>query len=92
VAKKKTTNAAPEVDQAADAVRRAKDELEKAKHLYEKVRQEATDQLQKVREKTVGDVIDGTLESVRKHPGAGLFAAAAVGFFLGRLFGRWFGR
>ena len=45
----------------------------------------ATDKFQEVREKTVGDVIDCTLEAVRKRPGAGVIVAALLGFFLGRL-------
>jgi len=78
----------PEVRSAADAVRRAKIELEKAQQLYKEVRQEAVERLEKVRQTTVGDVIDGTLEAVRKRPALGLSVAALVGFFLGRLFRR----
>ncbi len=78
----------PEVRSAADAVRRAKIELEKAQQLYKEVRQEAVERLEKVRQTTVGDVIDGTLEAVRKRPALGLSIAALVGFFLGRLFRR----
>ena len=78
----------PKVRKAADAVGRAKAELEKAQELYHKVRQEATAKLKNVREKTLGDLIDGTLEMVKKHPGPGLVIAAVVGFFLGRLFRR----
>lgn len=73
---------------AADAVRRAREELQKAQELYDKVRQEATEQLEKVRKTTFGDVIDGTLDAVKKHPGAGLTVAAALGFVLGRIFRR----
>jgi ElaB/YqjD/DUF883 family membrane-anchored ribosome-binding protein len=36
----------------------------------------------------VGDVIDGALDAVRRHPGASLTIAAFVGFFLGGLFRR----
>jgi ElaB/YqjD/DUF883 family membrane-anchored ribosome-binding protein len=78
----------PGVRKAADAVRRAEAELEKAKQLYQKVRQEATDRLQAAREKTLGDLLDGTLEAVRKHPGPGLLLAVVIGFFLGRLLRR----
>ncbi|MBN1589747.1 MAG: hypothetical protein JW888_09550 [Pirellulales bacterium] len=78
----------PEVRSAADAVRRAKLELEKAQNLYAEVRQEAVERLEKVRQTTVGDVIDGTLEIVRKRPTVGLGVAALIGFFLGRLFRR----
>lgn len=73
---------------AADAVCRAREELHKAQELYDKVRHEATERLEKVRKTTFGDVMDGTLEAVKKHPGAGLTIAAALGFFLGRVFRR----
>ena len=86
------TEQSPEVRCAAEAVRMAKAELDKAEQLYQKVRQEAVEQLQKVREKTVGDLIDGTLEAVKKYPAAGLIVAGTVGFFLGRLLGRLFGK
>jgi len=78
----------PEVKTAAAAVARAKDELKKAQQLYEKTRDEATEKLKKARSATLGDVIDGTLEMVKKHPGPGVIVAIVVGFFLGRLFRR----
>ena len=78
----------PEVQQAAEAVSAAKTEFEKAQQLYHEVRQQATDRLRQVREKTVGDLIDDTLEVVKKHPGPGLVVAGVIGFLLGRLFGR----
>ena len=78
----------PKVRAAADAVCRASEELEKAQQLYEQVRQEATERLRRVRQTTVGDVMDNTLDVVKKHPGAGLTVAALLGFFLGRLFRR----
>ena len=33
---------------------------------------------------TLGDVLDGTLNFVRRHPGAGVLAAGLLGFLLGR--------
>lgn len=78
----------PEVAAAEQAVRQAEADLKKAKELYDQVRQEATDQLKRVREKTVGELIDETLRLVRKHPGPGVLLAAVLGFFLGRLFRR----
>jgi ElaB/YqjD/DUF883 family membrane-anchored ribosome-binding protein len=78
----------PEVKAAADAVRRAKDELEKACETYKHLRKEATDQVRKLRESTVGDVVEGSLAAVKKHPALGVGLAALVGFFLGRLFRR----
>jgi len=82
----------PEVVQAADAVSQAKAELEKAQQLYRQVRQEAAERLKQAREMTVGDLIDHTLEAVKRHPGPGVIMAAAIGFFFGRLFGRLFRR
>lgn len=78
----------PEVRSAAAAVSRAREELKKAQQLYEKVRDEASEKLQKARSATLGDVIDGTLKMVKKHPGPGVIIAVVVGFFLGRLFRR----
>lgn len=77
---------APKVRNAADAVARA--ELKRAQATYQTVRKEATERLQAVREKSVGDLIDGTLTAVKKHPGPGIFVAVVIGFFLGRLFRR----
>jgi ElaB/YqjD/DUF883 family membrane-anchored ribosome-binding protein len=73
---------------AADALKRAKAELEKAQAFYESVRQQATERVKAVRETSVGDVLDGTLETFKRHPAAGLTLAALIGFFLGRLFRR----
>ena len=77
-----------DVCSAADALKRAKAEFEKAQAYYENLRLQAAERLKSVRATSVGDVIDGTLNSVRRHPGAGLTVAAIVGFFLGRLFRR----
>jgi ElaB/YqjD/DUF883 family membrane-anchored ribosome-binding protein len=73
---------------AAEAVRRAKAELKKAQDFYLEVRKKAAERVEAVRKTTVGDVVDGTLSAVRKHPCAGLTLAAAAGYFLGRLFRR----
>jgi len=81
-------NQSPDVRSAAEAVRLAEAELEKARNLYETVRQKATDRLKQVREKKVGELVDGTLDWVKRHPGPGVFVAAMAGFFLGRLFRR----
>ena len=77
-----------DVCSAAEALRRAKAELEKAQAFYERVCRQTTERLNTVRETTVGDVLDGTLETVKRHPGASLTLAAILGFFLGRLFRR----
>jgi hypothetical protein len=73
---------------AADALRRAKAELEKAQAFYEHVREQTAERLKAVRETSVGDVVDYTLNTVKRHPGASLTLAALLGFWLGRLFRR----
>lgn len=78
----------PRARAAADAVQRAEAELQRAQELYHAVRQEAADRLKKVRETTLGDLVEGVLATVRKHPGPGVLAALLVGFFCGRLFRR----
>jgi ElaB/YqjD/DUF883 family membrane-anchored ribosome-binding protein len=78
----------PELSCAAAAVRCAEAELKKARDLYGKARRKAADRLKAVREKSLGDVIDGTLGLVKKHPGCGVICATLLGFFLGRLFKR----
>jgi ElaB/YqjD/DUF883 family membrane-anchored ribosome-binding protein len=83
-----SSEASPEVCSAADALERAKAEFEKAQAFYENVCQQASERLKSVRETSVGDLIDGTLDAVKRRPGASLTIAAALGFALGRLFRR----
>ena len=80
----------PEVHLAAEAVRLAKMELEKAEKFYGDVCRKAADKIKEVRETTVGDVIDKTLVTVKRHPGPSLIISAALGFCLGRWFQRLF--
>ncbi len=82
--------AQPEADSCsiADALKRAKAELDKAQACYENLKQQAADRVKAVRETSVGDMIDGTLDAVKRHPAAGLTLAALLGYFLGRLFKR----
>jgi ElaB/YqjD/DUF883 family membrane-anchored ribosome-binding protein len=92
VAKKKkeakSSSEPAEVREATDAVRLAKAELAKAQQLYEGVRQKAAEKVKKAKEMTLGEVIDDTLQVVKKHPGPAVIIATFVGFFLGRLFRR----
>ena len=89
-----TNNATPagdspsEMCSAAEALKRARAEFEKAQAFYESVREQAAERLEAVRKMSVGDVLDGALGAVRRHPGAGLTVAALAGFALGRLFRR----
>ena len=84
----KKNHAADTPEHSDDALSRAKAELERAKTCYENVRIEAAERLKNVRKTSVGDLIDGTLETVKRHPAAGLGVAALLGFFIGRLFRR----
>ncbi len=88
MAKKKSGGSSSKrtAEKAAEAVRCAETELQKARELYEKTRQEATKRIKAARETTLGELIDGSLETVKKHPGLGVLAAMLVGFFFGRLF------
>ncbi len=78
----------PKVQAAADVVRQAREQLHKAESAYENVKQAADKQVERLRETTVGDLIDDSLEMVKKHPGLSVIGATALGFFLGRLFRR----
>lgn len=72
----------------ADVLHRAEDELNKAKQFCSDMRQEAADRLETVRDKSVGDMIDGTCNMAKNHPGACVAVAMFAGFLLGRKF-RW---
>jgi ElaB/YqjD/DUF883 family membrane-anchored ribosome-binding protein len=69
---------------AAEAVRLAKLELEKAQKIYEDIRQQAAEKIQDIREKKVGELVDCTLDTIKKHPGPSLVVSAALGFCMGR--------
>jgi ElaB/YqjD/DUF883 family membrane-anchored ribosome-binding protein len=71
-------------EMAAEAVRLAKLELDKAEKFYEDLRRQAAEKLQNLREKKVGELVDCTLETVKKHPGSSLVVTAALGFCMGR--------
>jgi ElaB/YqjD/DUF883 family membrane-anchored ribosome-binding protein len=69
---------------AAEAVRLAQLELEKAQKVYEDLRRQAVEKIRDVREKKVGDLVDCTLDVVKKHPGPSLIVSVALGFCLGK--------
>jgi ElaB/YqjD/DUF883 family membrane-anchored ribosome-binding protein len=77
-----------DVEVAEEAVRRAKQQLKEARQAYWQLRRQAVEQLKQIREKSVGDLIDGTLKHVKRHPGPSVIVAVLAGFFLGRLFRR----
>ena len=75
-------------EQILGPVARAEAELKRAKEAYDRVCDEAAQRLRDVREAKVGDLCDGVLEQVKRHPGPSLIIATVLGFFLGRLYRR----
>jgi hypothetical protein len=67
-------------------------ELEKAQKFYDDLYRQAAEKIKSVRETTVGDVIDRTLVTIKRHPGPSLIVSAAMGFCLGRWIQRMFFR
>jgi ElaB/YqjD/DUF883 family membrane-anchored ribosome-binding protein len=72
------------VAEAAAAVDKARTVLNRAQQTYEQARTKAERQAEKARALTLGDILDGTLEFVRRHPAAGILTAGLIGFLLGR--------
>jgi hypothetical protein len=70
--------------ETSTTVEQARTALAEAQRAYDQACRSAADQVARAREVTVGDVLDGTLEFVRRHPAAGLLAAGLAGFLLGR--------
>jgi ElaB/YqjD/DUF883 family membrane-anchored ribosome-binding protein len=77
-------------EMAADAVRAAKIELEKAQQCYEAVRREAERKVHELSEKKIGELIDCTLDTVKRNPASSLLVSAALGYFLGRCVQKFF--
>lgn len=72
---------------AKEAVRRARERLRRAELECEEVRRRASE----ARDEPPGgdvDLVETTLNLVRRHPGAGVLTAALCGFFVGKLFRR----
>lgn len=70
---------------AEEELQFAREQLHKAEEYYEEIKVKAAEQAQILRETTLGDVVDGVLRFVKKHPGAGITGAAAFGFLFGRI-------
>ncbi len=68
-------------ESSADAADRPQDACCK---LYE----QAAAELDRLREMSVGDLVDGALDWVKRYPGAGVTVAALVGFLVGRMIRR----
>ena len=73
-----------EVESAASVVRQAREALQHAEDAYRHSLEQVSQQAARARSLTVGDIVDGTLEFVRRYPAAGLLAVGVVGFLLGR--------
>jgi ElaB/YqjD/DUF883 family membrane-anchored ribosome-binding protein len=78
----------PHVRDAEQALLKAKAELDRAQQMYRNVRRQAVQELRDLRQKNLGDMLEQTLDYVRRHPGQGVGLAALAGFFLGRLLRR----
>ncbi len=55
------------------------------KNIYDDICRQAAEKIQSVRETTIGEVIDDTLETVKKHPGPSPAAQRRLGFLPGPL-------
>lgn len=77
-----------EVQSAAERVEAARQQLQAAEALLEQAREKAVQRVAWLRDRSAGELIDVSLEFVRKHPGLGVLTAASLGYFFGRLFRR----
>jgi ElaB/YqjD/DUF883 family membrane-anchored ribosome-binding protein len=77
-----------EVQSAEDNVEAAREQLQAAEAMLEQVREKAVERVAWLRNQSTGELLDTSLDFVRKHPGLGVLAAASVGYFVGRLIRR----
>ena len=77
-----------QVQSAEEQVAAAHEQLQVAEAMLEQVREKAVEKVAWLRDRSTGELLDTSLEFVRKHPGLGVLTAASVGYFLGRLFRR----
>ncbi len=66
-------------------VQAARSALHEAQLAYERACNSAAQQTAAARQVTLGDILDGTFEFVRRHPAAGLLGAGLIGYVLGRI-------
>ena len=78
----------PKVVNAAERLQQAREALRQAEVAYTEVRERAADKAREWRQATVGELIDETVDLIKKYPAASVVAASAIGFILGRLFRR----
>ncbi|HJN13316.1 MAG TPA: hypothetical protein QF564_31870 [Pirellulaceae bacterium] len=77
-----------EVQAASDQVETAREQLRSAEAVLEQAREKAVQRIAWLQDKSAGELIDSSLEFVRKHPGLSVLTAASIGF----MFARWFRR
>ncbi len=77
-----------EVQSAADQVATAREQLRAAEDLLEQAKDKAATHIAWLRDRSTGELIDTSLEFVRKHPGLSVLSAASIGFLFARLFRR----
>lgn len=77
-----------EVNSATEDVATAREQLRVAEDLLEQARDKAAPHVAWLRDKTTGELIDTSLDFVRRHPGLSVLSAASVGFMFARLFRR----
>jgi hypothetical protein len=71
-------------DGDASLLDQAREVLHRADEAYRGSRRRLADSAARVREITVGEILDGSLEFVRRHPLAGLAAVGVLAFLAGR--------
>ncbi|MFT5522708.1 MAG: ElaB/YqjD/DUF883 family membrane-anchored ribosome-binding protein [Pirellulaceae bacterium] len=74
-----------ELENAASQVQAAREALTAAQEHYEQAREQAAEKIEELRDTTVGELVDGVLEFVKKNPAAGVFASGIIGFIIGRI-------
>lgn len=80
----------PQADQAAAAgnedtiLEQAREDFLRAEDVYRRTLERVASGANRARDVTMGDIIDGSLEFVRRHPVAGLLAVGFVSFLAGR--------
>ncbi|MEQ8785909.1 MAG: hypothetical protein RIC55_06405 [Pirellulaceae bacterium] len=72
---------------AKEAMLHAREQLRQAEQSYCQAQQRLLDE--QGEPTSYGEIIDQALGFVRKHPGIGVTAAAAMGFVVGRILRRW---
>jgi ElaB/YqjD/DUF883 family membrane-anchored ribosome-binding protein len=78
----------PEIRAAEEALRSAREQFEKAQQYCQLLREESAADLRDLRSANASELLDKTLQFVKKNPGVGVSLAALLGFFLGRIFRR----